>query len=299
MEAHMQFRDFQKQATRYDQVPGTSEKSMIVPLLGLAGEVGTLLSEYKKYLRDGQAHQQFGYAVGEELGDLLWYVATVATKFGLDLDEIARGNLEKIANRWPVSEAAGTYRLFDDNFPEHEQIPRRLRIIFGEEETPKGIRVTMTINGIAIGDALSDNAPEDDGYRFHDVFHLSYAAVLEWSPIMRSLLGVKRKSDPTVDDLEDGARAKIIEELVSQLVFTYARVHNFLDGVARLDYHLLKTIHSLVADRQVRIRSLAEWEMAILQGYEVWRSIREHVGGTVDVDLLGRRLSFDGPIVTN
>ena len=42
--------------------------SVIVPLLGLAGEAGGLLSEYKKYLRDGAAHRLFKERVGEELG---------------------------------------------------------------------------------------------------------------------------------------------------------------------------------------------------------------------------------------
>jgi len=43
-------------------------------LLGLAGEAGTLLSEYKKHLRDGDAHQLHKERVAEELGDLLWYL---------------------------------------------------------------------------------------------------------------------------------------------------------------------------------------------------------------------------------
>ncbi len=89
---------------------------------------------------------------------------------------------------------------------------------------------------------------------------MSYAAILGWSPIIRKLLVVKRKSDPKIDEVEDGARARIIEELISQLVYTYAREHNYLDGVGSLDYHLLKTVQSLVADREVRVRSLADWE---------------------------------------
>ena len=62
---------------------------LIVPMLGLAGETGQLLSEYKKHLRDGEAHRLFKERVSEELGDLLWYIANVASKFDLTLDEIA------------------------------------------------------------------------------------------------------------------------------------------------------------------------------------------------------------------
>ena len=219
----MNFDEYQNEAAKTDIVAPHDPHAIIVPLLGLAGEVGTLLSEYKKFLRDGSAHQRFKDQVAEDLGDLLWYVSNVAGKFDLRLEEVARSNLEKIANRWPSIGGRAAYRLLDEKFPEHEQFPRSFQIEFGEVTTDKGVRVTMTRNGNPVGDALSDNAPDDDGYRFHDVFHLSYLAVLGWSPIMRSLMKIKRKSDPVADDVEDGARAKIIEELVSQLVFTYAR----------------------------------------------------------------------------
>ncbi|MDA2927897.1 hypothetical protein MYX78_11835 [Acidobacteria bacterium AH-259-G07] len=161
-------------------------------------------------------------------------------------------------------------------------------------EKPEGsaVRVIITKDEDVVGDPLTDNAREDDGYRFHDVFHLSYAAILGWSPIIRTLLKVKRKSEPTTDEVEDGARAKIIEEMISTLVYTYARQHNYLDGIPRLDYHLLKTIQALVADREVRVRSLADWEQAILTGYEVWRKVRDRHGGTVRVDLFQRRLEL-------
>ena len=42
--------------------------------------------------------------------------------------------------------------------------------------------------------------------RFHDIFHLSYAAILGWSPTVRALLRCKRKSDPRVDEVEDGGK---------------------------------------------------------------------------------------------
>ncbi len=66
--------------------------------------------------------------------------------------------------------------------------------------------------GVYVGDRLTDNAIEPDDYRFHDVFHYAYVAVLGWSPVIRALLRRKRKSDPKLDDAEDGARAILIEE---------------------------------------------------------------------------------------
>ena len=67
----------------------------------LAGEAGELLNEYKKKLRDGDAHEHFTDRVAEELGDILWYLAATATKFGLDLDDIAERNIRKTQARWP------------------------------------------------------------------------------------------------------------------------------------------------------------------------------------------------------
>jgi hypothetical protein len=152
--------------------------------------------------------------------------------------------------------------------------------------------VYLTWEGQEIGNRLTDNAYEDDGYRFHDVFHLSYAALLGWSPVMRKLLGRKRRSDPKVDEVEDGGRASVTEEGISAYVFSYAKDHGFLASVQALDYELLRTIKKLVASFEVRDRSPADWEQAILIGYEVWRQVRLHQGGVVHVDLQERRLSY-------
>ena len=57
--------------------PNSSE--MLVPLLGMVGELGELLAEYKKWLRDGQAYALFPDRAREELGDLLWYLSNTAT----------------------------------------------------------------------------------------------------------------------------------------------------------------------------------------------------------------------------
>ena len=51
----MDLREYQQRALQTDQATGDTERSIIIPLLGLAGEAGTLLSEYKKHLRDGEA----------------------------------------------------------------------------------------------------------------------------------------------------------------------------------------------------------------------------------------------------
>jgi hypothetical protein len=155
--------------------------------------------------------------------------------------------------------------------------------------------VECLCGGAELGDSLSDNAYEDDGYRFHDVFHLSYAAVLGWSPIIRKHLGRKRRSNKQVDDVEDGGRARAIDEAISAIVYDYARKHCFFDGVTAVDFGLLKTVKSLVSHLEIGRCTHGDWENAILQGYAAWRVIRSHKGGTVHVDLHRRTIDAQRP----
>ena len=68
--------------------------------LGL-GETGEIQGKVKKILRDsdGVTSDESRDAISKELGDLLWYVATTASAFGLSLDDIATENLAKLASR--------------------------------------------------------------------------------------------------------------------------------------------------------------------------------------------------------
>jgi NTP pyrophosphatase (non-canonical NTP hydrolase) len=206
----MHFREYQLKAQETDQTPEADAKGMLVPLLGLAGEVGLLLVEYKKHLRDGPAHRLFREQIAEDLGDLLWYAANVATKFGLDLDEVATQNLAKTRDRWPAGESQGA-KVFDEGYASQERLPRQFEVELRQVVDGDKVEVECWWGGRMVGSTLTDNAYQDDGYRSHDVFHLTFAAVLGWSPIARSFLGRKRRSNPKVDEVEDGGRARVIE----------------------------------------------------------------------------------------
>ncbi|MFT5032555.1 MAG: NTP pyrophosphatase (non-canonical NTP hydrolase) [Bacteroidia bacterium] len=270
----MDLNTYQREAQSTDRVPSkansaTDDNSLIVPLLGLAGETGELLSEYKKHIRDGEAHLLFKDRVSEELGDLLWYIANVAEKFGLKLEDIARQNLEKASGRWGQQEKEPL--IFDATFGDDERLPRKFEVELSEVTIDGSTKIQMHVNGEKIGDDLTDNADDPDGYRFHDVFHLAYVAVLGWSPVIRKLMKRKRKSDPNLDEVQDGGRAQVLDEGVAALVFDYAKEHNWLKGVSELDYKLLRTIKGVTSLLEVRERSLGEWQRAILMGFDVWR----------------------------
>jgi NTP pyrophosphatase (non-canonical NTP hydrolase) len=266
----------------------TAQDSIIVPLLGLAGEAGELLSEYKKQLRDGASHTLHSERVREELGDMLWYLANLASKYDISLESIAQANLRKTRNRWI---AGVQFPLSGDVLPD-ESFPPAFEAQLIEDKDDRGVTSRLLLEGKQIGATLTDNSYDPDGYRFHDVFHLTFAAMLGWSPVIRSLLKRKRRSNPKLDEVEDGGRAVVIEEGIAVLVFAYARNHAWLRGVTELDYDLLRTINNMTAHLEVKNRSTAEWEAAILKAYELWRSIVRDGGGKLHIDTLGRTISL-------
>lgn len=295
----MKLREYQLEALLTDQVPGNRRDKdgtgIMVPLLGLAGEAGSLLTEYKKWLREGSSYQIFKDRVVEELGDILWYVANIASKEDLDLEAVARENLKKAQRRWmpPPDEPAHQMLVFDQAFPADERLPRKFRIEFGEEVSPAGVKVKMMMDGKSLGNELTDNAYESDGYRYHDVFHLAYAAVLGWSPVIRKLMNRKRKSDAQVDQVEDGGRATAIEEGISALVFGYANEHAYLEGATHVDYGILRTIKQLTSHLEVKDRSEHQWQGAILSGFAAWRQLHHHKKGILVGDLDAQTLEFE------
>jgi NTP pyrophosphatase (non-canonical NTP hydrolase) len=181
----MQLDEFQRIAQETDQKPGADDAALVVPLLGLVGEAATLQTEFKKRLRDGDAHARFSEQVGEELGDVLWYVANIAYKVGLSLNDIAEKTLYKTRARWLDNRQPR--ELFDAAYPMHEQLPREFEYTFAYKTISGSEKVVLLDkDGSQVGDPLTDNANRDDGYRFHDVLHLAHAAVLGWSPVLRT-----------------------------------------------------------------------------------------------------------------
>jgi NTP pyrophosphatase (non-canonical NTP hydrolase) len=289
----MKFHNYQEAARQTDQRQGADLADITVHLLGMVGEAGSVATEYKKLLRDGPAHTAAKARIREELGDVLWYTAAVATKLGLDLDDIARANLEKTRDRWLRT----TSEPFDDQYPPDERLPRAGTFEFVASVSDAG-RPTVRVkhDGRWMGDPLTDNSHVDDGYRFHDVFHLANVAVLGWSPVTRKLMGRKRKSNPDIDEAEDGGRAIVSEEGIALMAFAYATSHNYLDGVTSLDFPFLNVIKDVTAPYEVGVRTAGDWEQAILNGFAAWRALRDNNGGTVVLDAGSRSLVFqDAP----
>ena len=96
----MELSDYQRASRATAVYPGAGD-NLLYPTLGLCGEAGEVAEKVKKMLRDdgGTLTEERRAALGAELGDVLWYVAQVATEASLDLGALAEGNLEKLRLR--------------------------------------------------------------------------------------------------------------------------------------------------------------------------------------------------------
>ncbi|WP_158879593.1 nucleoside triphosphate pyrophosphohydrolase family protein [Amycolatopsis anabasis] len=270
---------------------------LVLPMLGLAGEVGSLVAEYKKNRRDGTGYRAFSEEVREELGDLFWYATALARRCNLSLEEILTDNVRKTRERFLRPVTPPPHPLFDDHVADHEKLPRTLDVTFTERVAhnrgSSPVRVVHIHRGSSpIGDPLDDNSDDDDEYRYHDVFHLAHMAVLGWSPVMRSLLRVKRSTDRDVDRVQDGGRAIAVEEGVSAYVFSAARAHSYFRNSTMIPTKTIKACQAMTAHLEVSRRSAQDWEYAILAGYHVFRDLVDNRGGTVHVDLHARTLTY-------
>lgn len=363
-------REYMQKIDLTDELP---EDDLRPVLLGLFGEVGSIMATAKKLHREKEAYAGYQRAVVEELGDALWYLTALCRRLGYGVDEIllgaasgagyehvvaasdlldgplsrdsASGDLSPLDEtllklgeataalfaincpgeqsrallhtfsdyylqavqtarvsfaqivRTNTDKACGRFlepdfdRLptFDSDFPEEERLPARFEIKITQRKSGQSY---LQWNGVFIGDPLTDNIIDPDGYRFHDVFHFAYAAILHWSPTFRSLIKQKRKSDSTYDEAQDGGRAIVVEEGLSAWIFSYAKEVNFFEGQEKLSFDLLKTVHQFVRGYEVEVCPLRLWEHAILEGYKVFRQVRNNNGGIVIGDRRERSIMY-------
>jgi NTP pyrophosphatase (non-canonical NTP hydrolase) len=292
----MEFKSYQHDAkkTIQDYIKG-KESNTVVPFLGLIGEAGSVITELKKNLRDGPAYTNYKTKLKEELGDVLWYISTIATQNDLDLDEIAIDNLTKIKDRFDL-EQSDNFIIYDSDYPFEEQFPREFEVLFSviNEDGKEKVRIINNLTGKQLGNDITDNSHQEDGYRFHDIFHFGYVAFLGWSPVVRKLMGLKRRSDGVVDEIEDGARATITEELISLYIYSYGLDHQLFKYSNSVDTEVLKTIQKLVSGIEVKNCTQKQWETAIINSYKVYDELRINNGGRVLVSIKNRKLIYLG-----
>ena len=315
----MEFSAYQQAASETSQLRLGGPQGAIAPMLGLASETGSILSVYKKYLRDGidlAANREF---LRQELGDLLWYAAAVATACGLELEDIAQANLARTRDRYPrhhTEAERGSLPVFDAAYPDRERFPRRLVVAVTEQVLPPGRRAAVLTLvsadpdafpdgpvsiggkphgfrvGAELGAPLTDNSRRLDAYRFHDAIHLGFMAVLGWSPTMRSLLRLKRKSSPEADECEDGARAIFAEEGLAAVLSRLAPGRTGFLNTASIDGDVIEVAKAASAGLEAELVPGWLWQAAIHQGFRAMYLLGENDGGYLVADLDARELSY-------
>ena len=75
--------------------------NLYYPALGLAGEAGEVCEKIKKIMRDQNGHltEDNAQELSKELGDVLWYLASIATEINMSLSAIAEDNMAKLQDR--------------------------------------------------------------------------------------------------------------------------------------------------------------------------------------------------------
>ncbi|MFC4213411.1 hypothetical protein ACFOWA_19620 [Pedobacter lithocola] len=184
-------------------------------------------------------------------------------------------------------------KYFDENYSPSEQIPRAFSVAFEEVKTGKKGEVRVTINETnQLGDIINDNSSVSDYYRYHDIFHYSFATILGWSPCTRAMMKRKRKSDPVTDENEDGARATITEEALSMIIFNEAKRKNYFLDSAKVSKTTLRIIKEMTENFEVKVRTSQDWEKAILTAYRIFRHLISNNGGVVHFDLSMQKVIY-------
>ena len=101
----MDFDEYQRKASKFDLAGATADLKdvgFIEKVLGLVGEAGETADKIKKILRDkdGIFSSEDKDLVVKDLGDTLWYIASIARYLDVSLSDVAKGNIEKLESRY-------------------------------------------------------------------------------------------------------------------------------------------------------------------------------------------------------
>lgn len=241
------------------------------------------------------------------LGEIAWHLSAMASVYHLSLDDVVASNCEKV--RFRLERGQHT-PLHDEDWEPKEQFPKSFDVAF-VRIGPQ--RSRMYFNGRPLGDDLTDNFYSDDGYRFHDVIHLALIAHLGWSPVVRGLMKLKRESkNNRVDEVEDGGRAKVVEELVIKAIHSdgdkqakaagrciVGKPTRLFPDRSLINFQLLKMLRTFVDGLEVWKNTFWEWEDAIFEGCDMFFRLCNEKQGTVHVDLKKRQLTFSPTVSPN
>lgn len=105
----MDFKQYQDAALKTSMYPSGGILGLCYTTLGLNGEAGEVAERIKKIIRDDEVSSDNSTLkkviedrkteIVKELGDVLWYLSSLCTELGTDLNEVAQANLDKLRSR--------------------------------------------------------------------------------------------------------------------------------------------------------------------------------------------------------
>lgn len=109
----MTFDDYQKAIIKFDTFPQSEnlrDPGYLEKILGLTGEAGEVAEKFKKAIRDkaGKITTEDKKEIAKELGDCLWYLATLARYLNLSFSEVAQMNIDKLQSRLERNQLRGS-----------------------------------------------------------------------------------------------------------------------------------------------------------------------------------------------
>lgn len=242
---------------------------------------------YKIFISKGRLRLE---DLQNRLGDLYWYISALAKHYNISLDNVADKNMTKVKKLYldiPIEKS------FDFDRKHVEQLPEELTVYFYNKDDEISY---IVINSILLGDPLDDNAKEEDGYRYHDGIHFVIYALLGWSPVWRGFLRRKRKEklhpQDKTDQAEDGARARIVEEMIVKLIHSYFEKIKGNIRKGSVSSNLLNTIEMLSEGLEIENTTYAQWERIIIRSQKIYRKLVENKGGKLIIDLKNKKIEY-------
>ena len=97
----MELNEYQERAKKTDLGTIARENNFDYYALGLVNEAGEVAGKIKKIHRDygGEVTEEYKKELAKEMGDVLWYLSALCNKFGLNLENIAQMNIDKLYSR--------------------------------------------------------------------------------------------------------------------------------------------------------------------------------------------------------
>lgn len=237
------------------------------------------------------------------LGEILWHLAALASIYKLTLSEILVQTQKKTEFRNPqnIDGPDHNHGIRSERFPNQFQVHFLAR---------KGNKTEMywVHEGVVkkkLGASLTDNNHEGDGYRFHDAIHVAFAVHLRWSPNLRSFMGLKRRSKKKIDEIEDGGRAKILEEAI--ILEIHLQAEDFLKYISEAEGHIegspydydstlnfpfLRRLNKLTKGHEVEKNPSQDWIKAIRDGYDCYCKLNSAGGGILNADMINRKIEY-------